>query len=150
MLIHRKLSKESSRCFFSEALKSMTVTKPSIVTPTQIFYALWCKPWKSMCFANFRVPIKCPFCANFNTLRQRQNGCHLPDDIFKCIFLNENSWISIMISLKFVPKVPIKNILALVLKVAWRHQAPSHYLNQWWLIYWRIYASPGLNELVQC
>ena len=27
-----------------------------------------------------------------------------PDDIFKCIFLNENAWISIKITLKFVPK----------------------------------------------
>ena len=35
----------------------------------------------------------------FNTLR-RQNGCHFPDDIF----LNENLWISIEISLRFVPK----------------------------------------------
>ena len=26
-------------------------------------------------------------------------------------------------------------------------QATSHYLNQWWLVYWRIYASHGLNEL---
>ena len=26
-------------------------------------------------------------------------------------------------------------------------QATSHYLNQWWLVYWRIYASLGLNEL---
>ena len=26
-------------------------------------------------------------------------------------------------------------------------QATSHYLNQWWLICWRIYASLGLNEL---
>ena len=26
-------------------------------------------------------------------------------------------------------------------------QATSHYLNQWWLDYWRIYASLGLNEL---
>ena len=28
-------------------------------------------------------------------------------------------------------------------------QATSHYLNQWWLVYWRIYASLGLNELMQ-
>ena len=28
-------------------------------------------------------------------------------------------------------------------------QATSHYLNQWWLVYWRIYASLGLNELKQ-
>ena len=26
-------------------------------------------------------------------------------------------------------------------------QATSHYLNQWWLVYWRIYPSLGLNEL---
>ena len=26
-------------------------------------------------------------------------------------------------------------------------QATSHYLNQWWIFYWRIYASLGLNEL---
>ena len=26
-------------------------------------------------------------------------------------------------------------------------QATSHYLNRWWLVYWRIYASFGLNEL---
>ena len=26
-------------------------------------------------------------------------------------------------------------------------QATSHYLNQWWLVYWRKYASLGLNEL---
>ena len=54
-----------------------------------------------------------------NTLRQRQNGRHLPDDIFKCIFLNENVWISHKISLKFVPRVPINNIPALVLIMAW-------------------------------
>ena len=39
----------------------------------------------------------------FNTLRPRQNGRHFPDDIFKCIFVNENVWIAIEISLKFVP-----------------------------------------------
>ena len=55
-----------------------------------------------------------------NTLRPRQNGRHFPDDIFKCIFLNENVWISIKISLKFVPKGPIDNIPALVQIMAWR------------------------------
>ena len=51
---------------------------------------------------------------NFNTLRPRQDGRHFPDDIFKYIFLNENVWISIKSSLKFVPKGPNKNISALV------------------------------------
>ena len=57
---------------------------------------------------------------NINTLRPRQNGHHFPDDIFKCIFLNENTWISIKISLKFVPRGPINNITALVHIMAWR------------------------------
>ena len=56
----------------------------------------------------------------FNTLRPRQNGRYFPDDVFKCIFLNENIWISIKISLKFVPKGPINNILALVQIMACR------------------------------
>ena len=55
-----------------------------------------------------------------NTLRPRQNGRHFADDIFKCIFLNENVSVAIKISLKFVPKGPINNILALVQIMAWR------------------------------
>ena len=47
-----------------------------------------------------------------NTLRPRQNGRHFPDDIFKGIFLNENEWISLKISLKFALKVRINNIPA--------------------------------------
>ena len=56
----------------------------------------------------------------FNTLRPRQNGRHFAYDIFKCIFLSENAWISLKISLKFVPKVRINNISALVQIMAWR------------------------------
>ena len=115
-----------------------------------------------------------------NTLRAKQNGHYFTDDILKCIFLNENDWISLKISLKFVPKGPINNIPALVQIMAWRRpgdkplsepmmaslpthicvtrpqwvnaiwrheststlvqvkarclMAPSHYLNQCWLI----------------
>ena len=56
----------------------------------------------------------------FNTLRPRQNDRHFPDDIFKWIFLNENTWISINISLKLVPTGPINNISTLVQAMAWR------------------------------
>ena len=38
----------------------------------------------------------------------------------KCIFLNENLWILLKISLKFVPKGPINNIPSLVQVMAWR------------------------------
>ena len=58
---------------------------------------------------------------NIKTLRSRQNGHHLPDDIFKSIFLNENVWIAIKISLKFVPEGPINNIPALVQIMTWCH-----------------------------
>ena len=58
--------------------------------------------------------------ASLNILRPRQNGRRFPDDIFKCIFLNENVRISIKISLNFVPKGPINNIPALVQTMAWR------------------------------
>ena len=55
-----------------------------------------------------------------NTLRPRQNVRRFAEDTFKRIFLNENVWKSIKISLKFVPKVPINNIPALVQIMAWR------------------------------
>ena len=56
----------------------------------------------------------------FITLRLRQNGRHFPDDVFKCIFWTENVWISLKISLKFVPKFRINNIPALVQIMACR------------------------------
>ena len=55
-----------------------------------------------------------------NTLRPRQNGRYFADDTFKLIFFNENVGISIKISLKFIPKVRINNIPALVQIMAWR------------------------------
>ena len=53
-----------------------------------------------------------------NTLKSRQNGWHFADDIFKWIFLNENVWISIEISLRFVPEGAI-NIPVLDQLMAW-------------------------------
>ena len=59
---------------------------------------------------------------DINTLRPGQNGRHFADDIFKWIFLNENVWIPIKISLEFVPHGQINNIPALVQIMAWRRQ----------------------------
>ena len=56
---------------------------------------------------------------DLSTLRPKQNGRHYAD-IFKCIFLNKNEWISLEISLKFVHKGPINNTPALVQLMAWR------------------------------
>ena len=60
------------------------------------------------------------FYVAINTLRPRENGRHFADDMFKCIFLNENVWIPIEISLKFVPKGSINNNPALFQIMAWR------------------------------
>ena len=55
-----------------------------------------------------------------NTLRPRQHGHHFAEDTLKRIFMNENVIISIKISLKFVPKGPIKNFPAMIQIMAWR------------------------------
>ena len=55
-----------------------------------------------------------------NSSRPRQNRRHFADDVFKCNFFNENVWIPIQISLKFVPKGPMNNIPALVQIMGWR------------------------------
>ena len=64
-----------------------------------------------------------------NTLRLRQNGRNFTGNILKCIFLNENVWISIKISLKFVPSCPINNIPALVWIMVW-HQPGDKPLSE--------------------
>ena len=55
-----------------------------------------------------------------STLRPRQNGHRFVDDVFKCIFRNENVWILLKISLKFVPNGLINNFPSLVQIMAWR------------------------------
>ena len=49
-----------------------------------------------------------------------QNGRHFAEDIFRCIFCNENVWILIKILLNFVPKGSINNIPVLVQIMSWR------------------------------
>ena len=45
----------------------------------------------------------------FNSSPLGQNGRNFADDIFKCIFLNENVRISIQFALESIPKGPIDN-----------------------------------------
>ena len=51
---------------------------------------------------------------SINPFSPGQNDRHFADDIFRCIFMNEKSWISIEIELKFVPQGAIDNNSALV------------------------------------
>ena len=70
-----------------------------------------------------------------NWLRPEQNVWHFENNICRCIFLKENFCILFKISLKFVPKGQMVQVMA------WSHQASvirhrdsntSHYLNQCW------------------
>ena len=83
--------------------------------PIIIWFQLKSNVWSDSCWLGRNL-----WNCIINTLRPRQNGHHFPDDIFQCIFLNENVWIAIKISLNFVRKGPINNISALVQIMAWR------------------------------
>ena len=105
----------------------------------------WCLPCKKVVFfrsvSSVTLENRCSVTGlssspntSFNTLRPRQDGRHFPDDILKWIFLNENLWISLKISLKFVPKVRIDNILTLVQIMAW-HQLGDKPLSEPIMVY---------------
>ena len=57
-----------------------------------------------------------------DSLGREKSGRHFLDDILNLILVNENVWIPIEVSLKFVPKGPNNNIAALVQIMAWRRQ----------------------------
>ena len=79
----------------------------------------WCRQatshYLNLCWSRSLLPYGITKPLRVNTLRSRQNGRHFPDNIFNCIFLIENVWIS----LKFVPKGVIDNMAALVQIMAW-------------------------------
>ena len=72
--------------------------------------------------------VLCIFKQWLNTLRPEQNGCHVADDIFKCIYHN-------------------KYLSPLIQEMVGAEHATIHYPNHWWLVNWGIYALPGLNGL---
>ena len=94
------------RSCLEKSLNLMLAWKKNGILPWKVIEN-W---WKSLKDRHFKI----------NSLRPRPNRCHFADDSFKCIFENENEWISPRISLKFVPKVWINNIPALVHIMAWR------------------------------
>ena len=89
----------------------------------ELLETLWCCPFscKILALDSWYLPNEGKIWGIFfNSLRPIQNGRHFPNDIFKWIFFNENIWIFIKISMKFVPKGLINNIPALVQIMAWR------------------------------
>ena len=81
------------------------------INDVAVIWYRYCITNETHCWPKYRL---------LNTLRPRQNGRHFADDIFKRIFFNENVWILLKISLKFVSKGPINKIQALFQIMAWR------------------------------
>ena len=103
-----------------------------------------------MTFENwtFRITDTSPMGRWVNTMRSRQNVRHFADNIFKCIFLNEDIWISINISMKFVSKSRINNIPALVQIMAWRRLSDKP-LSDPMMVNLQTHICVGLNELIK-
>ena len=97
--------------------------KFGIIFHWNIFASVWLTQWSTL------VQVR-DWC--HNTFRLRQNSHHFSDDVFKCIFLNENVWISNKISLKFVPKGSITISQHWFRKWLGTCQVTSHCLNQCW------------------
>ena len=74
---------------------------------------------------------------SINILIPRQNRHHFADNIYKCIFLNENVWSSLKISLKSVPKFVIK-IPSLVRIMACYRPGDKPLSKSLWLVYWPV------------
>ena len=84
----------------------------------------------------------------FNTLRPRQM-----DAISQTTFSNAFSWMK-MFEFRLTFQWSLFQRFQLTIFQHWFRywlvavEAANHYLNQWGLVYWQIYASLGLNELI--
>ena len=81
-----------------------------------------------------------------DTLRQRQNVCHLANNIFKCPSLNENFWINISLKCSS-PSNWQYVIIGSDNGLAQNRQQAIIWTNDG-LVCWCIYALLGLNELM--
>ena len=83
----------------------------------------------------------------FNTLRPRQMTA-----VSQTTLSNAFSWMKMVeFRLRFHCSLFL-SVQLTIIQHWFRHwlgtgQATSHYLSQWWLVYWRMYASIGINEL---
>ena len=90
-------------------------------------YLIQCWPWSMLPYG-----VTTP--KSVNTLRPRQNSRRISDNIFKCIFLNENIWISNDIYLKFVSEGPTDNNTALVQIMDW-HRISNKLSSESMMVY---------------
>ena len=80
--------------------------------PALVQVMAWCPPGDKPLYEPMMVSLLMHICITqpqwFNTLRPRQNGWHFADNIFKILYLNENSCILLQVSLR-LRKVPLDN-----------------------------------------
>ena len=85
--------------------------------------------------------------AHFNSSPPGQNGRHIPDENFKCIFMNERFYVLIRVSLKFVPKGPINNIPVLIQIMAWCGSGDKPLSEPMLIQFTDTYVALGRDEL---
>ena len=69
------------------------------------------------------------------TMRSAKNGGNFPDDFLKCVFLTENHWILIQISLNFVSDGPVGNKSPLAQTMARRRYATMPQFNGMYMLH---------------
>ena len=91
-------------------------------------------------------------CQKFSSILKYWSRDELADN-FQATISNGFSWVDVyefwLIQLKFVPRYLINHIPALLQIRFGANQAVGRHLKQWWLVYWRIYVSHGLNEVIE-
>ena len=102
---------------FKNTYKDYTSICPAQQSPVYIFHGTNCIYSHHTEGGSLDVLPGC----KFNSSPPGQNGRHFADDMFKCISLNENIWMSNKISLKYVSWGLIDNMTALIQIMAWRH-----------------------------
>ena len=83
---------------------------------TRILPHNFCHLFTGNLLGNFTISLH-----GITRMRQKQNGRHFADGIYKCILLYEWYGILVQIWLKFVPRVLFDNKSALVQIMAWHH-----------------------------
>ena len=84
----------------------------------------------------------------FNSLRPKRNRRHFADEIFKCIFVMKMYCLLLKFRWSLFPRVLLRVFQHWVRLLLIADQATSHYLNLCSVVYSRIHASLGLNELM--
>ena len=100
-------------------------------------------PCQKHCWALWSLPKRTVFIFRHLYNEAERDSSHFTDSILKYIFLNENVWIAIEISLKFVATVSITKTPALVQIMAWCRPGDNELNNGLTLLDWNYMCNIG-------